>query len=182
MLRYNISADPLEKREVSSANPQVVATLLARMAQYGASKDQVPPTLFFPFNETAHGIAPWNYQCPQCRQGGGLPGPKGLHFDPWCDDVQCGVGPPAPPPGPAPAPAPTPKCPWHVQLGGMGSGANPDIRITNATGWEDCCVTCMGDKVCMGWTFFTDERTCHLHANDKSQNDRASRITGLRPQ
>jgi len=56
----------------------------------------------WPFNETAHGVAPWNYQCPQCKHSGAQLDSQGRrHFDPWCDDVVCGVGPPAPPDTPA---------------------------------------------------------------------------------
>ena len=163
--------------------------LLARMAQYGASADQVPPTLFWPFNDTAHGIAPWNYQCPQCTHGGALPGPQGPHFDPWCDHVACGSGPPAPPgpapAPPAPAPAPSPSCPWHMQAGGLGGKANPDTRVVKASGWEACCVVCIQHTGCAGWTFYTggsDAGACHLHANDKDQHPQVQdRITGLAP-
>ena len=87
---------------MAKAQPQKVAELLKRMAVYGASADQVPPTIFWPFNETAHGVAPWNYQCPQCKHSGAQLDSQGRrHFDPWCDDVVCGVGPPAPPDTPA---------------------------------------------------------------------------------
>ena len=68
---------------MSGAQPAVVSEMLARMAVLGASPDQVPPTLFWPYNQTQHGVAPWNYQCPQCRHSGAQPGPDGFHFDPW---------------------------------------------------------------------------------------------------
>ena len=193
---YNIAADPLELSEASAANPAVVTRLMARLAGYAASKDQVPPTVFYPYNETGHTIAPWNYQCPQCRHGGALPGPDGNHFDPWCDNVTCGVGPPAPNPDPgppspppAPAPAPTPRCPapWKMFNGGMGGAQNKDVAVrTGVAGWEDCCVLCIGDpaagdSACKGWTYFTDgSESCHLHANQADQHPGlAHRITGV---
>ena len=67
---------------------------------------QVPPTIFWPFDGpveySADGervtVAAWNYQCPQCKHQGALLDASGRHhFDPWCDDVVCGAGPPAPP-------------------------------------------------------------------------------------
>ena len=88
-----------------------VAELLARLAVYANSTDQIPPSIFYPFNRSETGanglpsIAPWNYQCPQCARSGAQPGPHGNHYDPWCDDVECGVGPPAPPATQRAAPA-----------------------------------------------------------------------------
>lgn len=158
---YNIAADPYEYNDQAAAQPAVVARLLARMAFYGASTDQVPPTIFPPFNQTGEGklVQAWNYQCPQCRQGGALPSARGDYFDPWCDDVECGVGPPAPPkpspppspppgpsPPPSPPPAPTAKCPapWKLlEDTGMGSSSNKDIDIVRAAGWEACCAICI---------------------------------------
>jgi len=86
---FNIAKDEFEQNEISQSNPTVVKQLLERLATYGSSTDQVPPTLFWPFNQTYHGVKPWNYQCTKCRQGGALPGPQGNHFDPWCDDINC---------------------------------------------------------------------------------------------
>jgi arylsulfatase A-like enzyme len=97
---YNIAMDPLETTNVAPARPEKVDELMARLAAYANSTDQVPPTLFWPFdsNSTAangqRSVAPWNYQCPQCCRTGALPGAQGRHFDPWCDNVTCGVGPP----------------------------------------------------------------------------------------
>lgn len=164
--------------------------LLSRLAMYGASDDQVPPTLFWPFNQTAHGVKPWNYQCPQCRHGGALPGSgrSGLsHFDPWCDDVTCGVGPPAPgppaPPPTPPAPAPTPACPasWRIFNGGIGSSRNLDIAVVAANDWEECCKACIGHSGCTAWTMFTvTGGKCHLHNNQLDQHPGlANRISGL---
>jgi hypothetical protein len=62
MTRYNITADPFETTDRSSDSPEVVKSLLLRMAQYASSPDQVPPTLFWPFNESSPGVSPWNYQ------------------------------------------------------------------------------------------------------------------------
>ena len=99
---YNIAADPYETDNLAPTEPAKVQELLARLAVYANSTDQVPPTLFWPFagptSTGANGqrsVAPWNYQCPQCCHHGALPGPEGFHFDPWCDNVACGVGPPA---------------------------------------------------------------------------------------
>ena len=90
---FHIATDPYEQNEVAHSHPDQVKMLLARMAEYAASPDQVPPTLFWPQNNSEKGVAPWNYQCPQCRHGGALAGADGYHFDPWCDHVQCGTGP-----------------------------------------------------------------------------------------
>jgi hypothetical protein len=62
MTRYNITGDPFETTDRSSDSPEVVKSLLLRMAQYASSPDQVPPTLFWPFNESSPGVSPWNYQ------------------------------------------------------------------------------------------------------------------------
>lgn len=88
---YNIAKDPYEYADQASAEPAMVKQLLLRMAHYGAQPDQVPPTLFPWFNKTdqGKGVADWNYQCPQCPQGGAKPSAKGFYFDPWCDDVTC---------------------------------------------------------------------------------------------
>lgn len=92
---YDIGSDPFEKHDQSKSRPDVVANLLNRLKDYAVSPDQVPPTIFPPFNEKyarADGklaVAPWNYQCPQCPQHGALPSAKGWHVDPWCDSVQC---------------------------------------------------------------------------------------------
>lgn len=80
--------------------------ILTCMAWSIAVCDQVPPTLFWPYDGpveySADGtrvtVAAWNYQCPQCKHQGAQRDASGhYHFDPWCDDVVCGVGPPAPP-------------------------------------------------------------------------------------
>ena len=142
---YNVGTDPFETTDLAASHPKVVQELMARLSVYAQSADQVPPTIFWPFDQNETGangqrsIAPWNYQCPQCCHSGALPGPRGHHFDPWCDNVTCGVGPPcvpAPTPTPAPAPAPTTKCPlpWRMQMGGMGGGSNEDIHVEKAAG------------------------------------------------
>ena len=92
---YNIAADEYEKTDLAGAQPAKVAELMKRLKVYAASTDQVPPTLFYPYvggYNRADGkpaVASWNYQCPKCRQGGALPVPGGMSFDPWCDDVDC---------------------------------------------------------------------------------------------
>ena len=204
---YNVISDPYEKTDVSGTNPEKVASLLLRLKDYASSADQVPPTIFFPFaeqynrtvpstGESVLAVAPWNYQCPQCRHGGALPGnspiPNEFRLDPWCDDVTCGVGPPAPTPTPAPAPRPTPSCPaskFTLVTGGMGGNSNKDIAVLAAASWGACCTLCMAWSnaaaaaaavQCKGWTFFTDAKVCHLHANTKDLNPEvANRITGL---
>eukprot|EP01048_Picozoa_sp_COSAG05_P013728 COSAG05_NODE_1488_length_4726_cov_9.016641_4_plen_89_part_00 len=41
---YNIALDPLEQNDLARSQPQKVTELLARMAVYAASEDQVPMT------------------------------------------------------------------------------------------------------------------------------------------
>jgi hypothetical protein len=104
IMLYNIAEDPEERTDLSADQPAKVKELLARMAFYGRSKDQVPPVLFWPKAPTGHGIRPWNYQCPQCPHSDALVDAHGRrHWDPWCDNVTCGVGPPAPPRAALPA-------------------------------------------------------------------------------
>ena len=97
IMLYNIAEDPEERSDLAAQQPAKVEELLRRMAFYGNSSDQVPPTLFWPKAPTGHGVRPWNYQCPQCPHSDALVDSEGRrHWDPWCDHVQCGVGPPAP--------------------------------------------------------------------------------------
>lgn len=94
---YNITSDPYEYTNLAPAHPAVVAGLVAKLAAYAASPDQVPPTLFpekAP-KSAQPGIKPGYYQCPQCRQGNAFCGtaspaaPEDCRLDPWCDGVQC---------------------------------------------------------------------------------------------
>eukprot|EP01052_Picozoa_sp_SAG31_P037851 SAG31_NODE_4955_length_2836_cov_1.640482_2_plen_239_part_00 len=109
IMLYDIRNDPLELDDVATSNPSKVREMLKRMAEYGSSPDQVPPTIFWPFEGPKEKwVDAWNYQCPQCKHSGAQLDHSGRrHWDPWCDDVQCGVGPPAPPP-PTPTPTPLP--------------------------------------------------------------------------
>lgn len=59
---YNVTADPYETTDHSAEQPAIVKRLMARLAFYASSTDQVPPTLFWPFNGTGDMIRPWNYQ------------------------------------------------------------------------------------------------------------------------
>ena len=93
---YDLDADPYETTDRAQDEPDVVKHLLQRLAVFGMSTDQVPPTLFPPHNGTQEGanghlsVAPWNYQCPQCPLGGAQPDAQGRRiFRPWCDSVEC---------------------------------------------------------------------------------------------
>lgn len=186
---YNIKDDPLELTELSQSNPSKVKELLARMAVYGKSADQVPPTIFWPYDgqeqrfDGKDGVAAWDYQCPQCKHSGALPSAASClldgkacpnHWDPWCDDVECGVGPPAPAPPPPPPPpplppvAPTPGCPV-VWRGGL---SNPDLWEGRVASWPACCARCGNSTMsgtCKAWTWFEDG-ACHLHSSDAGKN------------
>ena len=71
--------------------------MMAKLATYAASPDQVPPTLFPEKSPkiAAPGIKPGYYQCPQCRQGnafcdrGSSTAAESCRLDPWCDNVTC---------------------------------------------------------------------------------------------
>jgi hypothetical protein len=91
----------------------------------------------------------------------------------------------------------------------MGGNGNMDIDVEKAAGWEACCELCIkyrgmvgtggavdgdvdsggrvrdGDATnnkCVGWTYFSDYSTCHLHANTKDQHPGlVDRITGVLP-
>jgi len=45
-------------KDLSESEPAQLKTMLARMAEYGASSDQVPPTIFWPFAGEEKGVAP----------------------------------------------------------------------------------------------------------------------------
>jgi hypothetical protein len=168
----------LEQSDIAASQPAKVKELLQRLSVYGASTDQVPPTIFWPFDPSndghlGKGVAAWNYQCPQCKHSGALLDAQGRrHWDPWCDDVQCGVGPPAPAPPPPPPPtpvAPTAQCPV-VWRGGI---SNPDLWQGKTASWEGCCAKCAGytnhTSSCAAWTWFQDG-LCHLHSSDAGKN------------
>jgi hypothetical protein len=93
---YNMTDDPFEYRNLAPDRPAMVAQLIAKLRQYAASPDQVPPVLF-PENAptvSAPGIAAGFYQCPQCSQGNAFcdsasSTPETCRIDPWCDNVTC---------------------------------------------------------------------------------------------
>ena len=60
---YNIARDPYEYVDQAAAQPAIVKQMVARMAYYAASSDQVPPTLFPPFNKTGQGTYTYRYRC-----------------------------------------------------------------------------------------------------------------------
>ena len=95
---YNLTADPYEFVNLAPVKKHAVtvATMMAKLKAYAAEADQVAPTLFpekAP-KAAAPGIAPWNYQCPQCKLGdafcpAGSTAPEDCRLDPWCDSVAC---------------------------------------------------------------------------------------------
>jgi hypothetical protein len=102
MWLHNLTADPSEEHNLAAdpSHASTLSMLIGRLAAYAASTDQYPPTLFP--EEANHtscaGQCPvWNFQCPQCPQGGAFPSkdwPKNgttapNTFNPWCDDVKC---------------------------------------------------------------------------------------------
>ena len=192
---HNLTADPYEETNlatppVSPENARVLQILLGRLADYARSKDQYLPTLFP--EEAAHCEAgdpqcpAWNFQCPQCPQGGAFPskswpanGTSAPNtFNPWCNQVTCGKGPPAPPkptpappvptpaPQPTPVPAPTPQCPT------VNSGcwfSQSDVGTTQAANWTACCADCAATKNCTKWVWRpvghpSEADRCHLHS------------------
>ena len=60
-----MTADPYETTDLSATQPDTVKQLMARLAVYGASPDQTPPTLFYPL--------PGVTRLPGRRQGAPAP-------------------------------------------------------------------------------------------------------------
>jgi hypothetical protein len=176
---HNLTGDPSETLNLAkdASHADTVTRLMGRLAEYAASTDQYPPTLFPEHAKKPDGpdCPAWNFQCPQCGEGGAHPstvsgGNGTLTFNPWCDNVTCTPitptpVPPTPPTPPPPVPPPTPHytCP-SAKTNCWFTG--DDLGTTSAADFTACCADCAAHDGCSKWVWDTAKPAktrCHLH-------------------